>query len=100
VTIGREMTRSRNAPARLFASPNCRGRHVEREPKLRYPYSRQSVYYVRQPSFEQIDIIRDMLAQNASPTIIAEAAGVSRQVVYDRHRWGSRRIWRGRGLAK
>ena len=30
----------------------------------------------------QLHIIRDMLGQDASPTAIAEAAGVSRQVVY------------------
>ena len=30
----------------------------------------------------QFGIIRDLLAQDASPTAIAEAAGVSRQVVY------------------
>ena len=38
----------------------------------------------RKPSFDraQLGIIRDLLAQDASPTTIAEAAGVSRQVVY------------------
>jgi DNA invertase Pin-like site-specific DNA recombinase len=38
----------------------------------------------RKPSFDrdQLDTIRDLLAQDASPTIIAQAAGVSRQVVY------------------
>ena len=30
----------------------------------------------------QLGIIRDLLAQDAGPTAIAEAAGVSRQVVY------------------
>ncbi len=41
-------------------------------------------YRGRKPSFDrtQLDVIRDMLAQDASPTVIAEAAGVSRQVVY------------------
>jgi putative DNA-invertase from lambdoid prophage Rac len=41
-------------------------------------------YRGRKPSFDraQLDVIRDMLAQDASPTAIAEAAGVSRQVVY------------------
>jgi putative DNA-invertase from lambdoid prophage Rac len=41
-------------------------------------------YRGRKPSFDrgQLDIIRDMLAQEASPTAIAKAADVSRQVVY------------------
>ncbi len=41
-------------------------------------------YRGRKPSFDraQLDIIRDMLARDASPTSIADAAGVSRQVVY------------------
>jgi putative DNA-invertase from lambdoid prophage Rac len=41
-------------------------------------------YRGREPSFnrEQLDVIRDMLAQDTSHTAIAEAAGVSRQVVY------------------
>jgi putative DNA-invertase from lambdoid prophage Rac len=41
-------------------------------------------YRGRKPSFDrtQLGIIRDMIAQDASPTAIAEAAGVSRQVVY------------------
>ncbi len=41
-------------------------------------------YRGRKPSFDraQLGIIRDMLAQDASPTAIAEAARVSRQVVY------------------
>jgi putative DNA-invertase from lambdoid prophage Rac len=41
-------------------------------------------YRGRKPSFDrtQLGIIRDLLAQDASPTAIAEAAGVSRQVVY------------------
>jgi putative DNA-invertase from lambdoid prophage Rac len=41
-------------------------------------------YRGRKPSFDraQLEIIRDMLAQDASPAAIAEAAGVSRQVVY------------------
>ena len=41
-------------------------------------------YRGRKPSFDraQLDVIRGMLAQDASPTAIAEAAGVSRQVVY------------------
>ena len=41
-------------------------------------------YRGRKPSFDraQLDIIRDMLAQDASPSAIADAAGVSRQVVY------------------
>jgi DNA invertase Pin-like site-specific DNA recombinase len=30
----------------------------------------------------QLDIIRDMLAQDASPTAVAESAGVARRVVY------------------
>lgn len=30
----------------------------------------------------QLGTIRDMLAQNATPTAIAQAAGVSRQIVY------------------
>ena len=38
----------------------------------------------RKPSFDrtQLDIIRDMLAQDASPSAIAGPAGVSRQVIY------------------
>jgi len=38
----------------------------------------------RKPSFDrgQFGIIRDLLAQDASPTAIAEAAGVLRQMVY------------------
>jgi DNA invertase Pin-like site-specific DNA recombinase len=41
-------------------------------------------YRGRKPSFDaaQLDVIRSMLAQDASPTVIAEAAGVSRQAVY------------------
>jgi hypothetical protein len=41
-------------------------------------------YRGRKPSFDraQLGIIPDLLAQDASPTAIAEAAGVSRQVVY------------------
>jgi len=41
-------------------------------------------YRGRKPSFDrvQLDIILGLLAQDASPTAIAEAAGVSRQVVY------------------
>jgi putative DNA-invertase from lambdoid prophage Rac len=41
-------------------------------------------YRGRKPSFDrtQLGIIRDLLAQNASPTAISDAAGVSRQVVY------------------
>ena len=41
-------------------------------------------YRGRKPSFDraQLDIIRAMLAQDASPTAIAKAASVSRQVVY------------------
>jgi DNA invertase Pin-like site-specific DNA recombinase len=41
-------------------------------------------YRGRKPSFgsAQLDLIRDMLTQHATPTAIAEAAGVSRQVVY------------------
>lgn len=41
-------------------------------------------YRGRKPSFDraQLDIIRHMLAQDASPTAIADSAGVSRQVVY------------------
>jgi hypothetical protein len=41
-------------------------------------------YRGRKPSFDraQLGTIRDMLAQDASPTVIAEAAGVSRQVAY------------------
>jgi DNA invertase Pin-like site-specific DNA recombinase len=41
-------------------------------------------YRGRKPSFDRdpLDTIRDMLTQDASPTIIAEAAGLSRQVVY------------------
>jgi putative DNA-invertase from lambdoid prophage Rac len=48
--------------------------------KVAEPHS----YRGRKPSFgrEQLDTIRDMLAQGASPTMIAEAAEVSRQVVY------------------
>jgi DNA invertase Pin-like site-specific DNA recombinase len=41
-------------------------------------------YRGRKPSFDraQLDVIRSMLAQDASPTVIAETAGVSRQAVY------------------
>jgi DNA invertase Pin-like site-specific DNA recombinase len=41
-------------------------------------------YRGRKPSFDraQLDVIRNMLAQDASPTVIAEATGVSRQAVY------------------
>ena len=41
-------------------------------------------YRGRKPSFDraQLGIVRDMLAQDASPTAIAEAARASRQVVY------------------
>ncbi len=41
-------------------------------------------YRGRKPSFDraQLEIIRDMLAQDASPTAISDAARVSRQVVY------------------
>ncbi len=41
-------------------------------------------YRGRKPSFdrEQLGLIRDMLAQDVGPTSIAEAARVSRQVVY------------------
>ena len=41
-------------------------------------------YRGRKPDLDraQLDIIRDMLARDASPTSIADAAGVSRQVVY------------------
>jgi putative DNA-invertase from lambdoid prophage Rac len=41
-------------------------------------------YRGRKPSFDraQLEIIRDMLAQDASPSAIAKAASVSRQVVY------------------
>ena len=41
-------------------------------------------YRGRKPSFDraQLDIIRDMLAQDAGPSAIAKAANVSRQVVY------------------
>ncbi len=44
-------------------------------------------YRGRKPSFDrmQLRIIRDLLAQDAGPTAIAEAAGVSRQVVYRVH---------------
>ena len=40
-------------------------------------------YRGRKPSFDraQLAIIRDLLAQDASPSAIADAAGVSRQVV-------------------
>ena len=40
-------------------------------------------YRGRKPSFDraQFGIIRDLLAQDATPTAIAEAAGVSRQVI-------------------
>ena len=48
--------------------------------KVAEPHS----YRGRKPSFrrEQLAVITDMLAQGASPTVIAEQAGVSRQVVY------------------
>jgi len=41
-------------------------------------------YRGRKPSFDraQLGTIRDLLAQDASPTAIADAAGVSRQVLY------------------
>ncbi len=41
-------------------------------------------YRGRKPSFDrmQLDLVRDMLAHDASPTAITETAGVSRQVVY------------------
>jgi DNA invertase Pin-like site-specific DNA recombinase len=41
-------------------------------------------YRGRKPSFgrTQLGIIRDLLARDTSPTAIAEAAGVSRQVIY------------------
>ena len=41
-------------------------------------------YRGRKPTFDraQLGIIRDLLAQDATTTAIAEAAGVSRQVVY------------------
>jgi DNA invertase Pin-like site-specific DNA recombinase len=41
-------------------------------------------YRGRKPSFDraQLDVIRSMLAQDASPTVIAETAGVSRQAIY------------------
>lgn len=50
---------------------------------MRSPMSRKA-YRGRKPSFDrsQLDIIRDMLAQDASPSAIAKAASVSRQVVY------------------
>jgi putative DNA-invertase from lambdoid prophage Rac len=46
--------------------------------------SEESAYLGRKPSFgrAQLDTIRDMIAQGASPSIVAKVAGVSRQVVY------------------
>jgi DNA invertase Pin-like site-specific DNA recombinase len=55
-----------------------KGRHCARESHRTAPLP------WRKPAFDsaQLDIIRDMLAQDASPTAIAQAAAVSRQVVY------------------
>jgi hypothetical protein len=55
-----------------------KGRHCARESHRTAPLS------WRKPTFDpaQLDIIRGMLAQDASPTAIAEAAGVSRQAAY------------------
>jgi putative DNA-invertase from lambdoid prophage Rac len=41
-------------------------------------------YRGRKPSFDraQLGVIRDMLAQDASPSAISKVAGVSRQTVY------------------
>ena len=41
-------------------------------------------YRGRKPSFdrERLGLVRDMLAQDASPSAIARVAGVSRQTVY------------------
>jgi putative DNA-invertase from lambdoid prophage Rac len=46
--------------------------------------SKERAYLGRKPSFgrTQLDTIRDMIAQGASPSTIANVASVSRQVVY------------------
>jgi putative DNA-invertase from lambdoid prophage Rac len=46
--------------------------------------SNQGAYLGRKPSFDraQLDTIREMIAQGASPSTIAKVASVSRQVVY------------------
>jgi putative DNA-invertase from lambdoid prophage Rac len=62
-------------------------------------------YRGRRPSFgrDQLNTIRDMLAQDASPTVIAEAGNVSRQVVYrvkDEPAKAERRCWSSGGCSR
>jgi putative DNA-invertase from lambdoid prophage Rac len=59
-------------------------REAERAGIARAKATEPPSYRGRKPSFDraQLGTIRGMLAQDASPTVIAEAAGVSRQVVY------------------
>ncbi len=78
------MLNSLPTPARHYGGPSAGHQGAQRAGIAHAKAGEPHRYPGRKPSFDrtQLGIIRDLLAQDDSPTATAEAAGVSRQAAY------------------